>query len=224
MEKEVKKIKREDTLEFLLNIHYAKRIPTILYSFGLFINNELKGVITYGNPPGANVCNCICGDKYRNEVLELNRLVLVENKKNYASFLVANSFKLLPKPSLIISYADINFNHHGFIYQATNFIYTGKAKGREKFIDKDGKDIPERTLTRQYKKINMPRSEYLTKNNIVLTKQLPKHRYVYINANKKDKKQRKKDFKLPIKPYPKGDNINYTWDYNLQTNNQGLLF
>jgi len=224
MEKEVKKIKREDTLEFLLNIHYAKRIPTILYSFGLFINNELKGVITYGNPPGANVCNCICGDKYRNEVLELNRLVLIENKKNYASFLVANSFKLLPKPSLIISYADINFNHHGFIYQATNFIYTGKAKGREKFIDKDGKDIPERTLTAQYKKINMPRSEYLTKNNIVLTKQLPKHRYVYINANKKDKKQRKKDFKLPIKPYPKGDNINYTWDYNLQTNNQGLLF
>ena len=32
----------------------------------------------------------------------------------------------------------------------------------------------------------MPRSEYLIKNNITLTKQLPKHRYVYINANKKD--------------------------------------
>lgn len=224
MEKEVRKIERKDTLDWLINIHYAKRIPTIIHSFGLFINNELKGVITYGNPPGSNVCNCICGDNFRKEVLELNRLVLIENKKNYASFLVGNSLKLLPKPSLIISYADINFNHHGFIYQATNFIYTGKAKGREKFIDENNKDIPERTLTAQYKKINMPRSEYLIKNNITLTKQLPKHRYVYINANKKDKKLRKKEFKLPIKPYPKGDNKNYTWDYDLQTNNQGLLF
>ena len=224
MEKEVRKIERKDTLDWLLNIHYAKRVPLIRYSFGLFINDILKGVITYGNPPSPNVCVCICGEKYKKEVLELNRLVLIENKKNYESILVGNSLKLLPKPSIVISYADVNYSHHGYIYQATNFIYTGMGKPREKFIDKNGKDINERTLSAQYQKLKMPRSEYLKSNNITLTKQLGKHRYVYIIGDKKDKKLRKKDFKLPIKPYPKGDNKNYTWDYDLQTNNQGLLF
>ena len=223
MEKEVKKIKREDTLEFILNIHYAKRIPQIIHSFGLFVNNDLQGIVTFGNPPSFNVCKCICGDYYKYEVIELNRLVLKHNKKNYASFLVSNAIKQLPKPTIVVSYADINYNHNGYVYQATNFIYTGKGKAREKFIDKNGKDINERTLSAQYQKLKMPRSDYLKLNNITLTKQLAKHRYVYINANKKDKKQRLKDFKLPIMPYPKGDNKNYIWDYKPQ-HKQGKLF
>ena len=222
MEKKVKKIKRQDTLEFILNIHYAKRIPQIIHSFGLFVNNDLKGIVTFGSPPAQNVCKCICGDNYKSEVIELNRLVLKDNQKNYASFLISNSIKLLPKPTIIISYADLNFNHNGYIYQATNFIYTGKGKAREKFIDKNGKDINERSLAHKYQKLKIPRSEYLKLHNITLTTQLAKHRYVYIHANKKDKKQRLKDFKLPIKPYPKGNNQNYVWNYKPKT--QGLLF
>ena len=132
------------------------------------------------------------------------------------------SIKLLPKPTIIVSYADLNFNHNGYIYQATNFIYTGKGKAREKFIDKNGKDINERTLAHKYQKLKMPRSEYLKLHNITLTKQLAKHRYVYIHADKKQRKQRLKDFKLPIKPYPKGNNQNYVWNYKIET--QGLLF
>ena len=222
MAKEVRKIKREDTLEFILNIHYAKRVPQIIHSYGLFEDNNLKGVVTFGSPPSQNVCKCICGDIYKSEVLELNRLVLKDNKKNYASFLVSNSIKNLPKPSIIVSYADLNYNHNGYIYQASNFIYTGKAKAREKFVDKNGKDINERTLAHKYQKLKITRSEYLKLNNIKLKTQLGKHRYVYIHASKKDRKQRFRDFKLPIKTYPKGDNINYFWNYNIKE--QGLLF
>jgi len=40
MEKEVRKIERKDTLDWLINIHYAKRMPSITYSFGLFYKNE----------------------------------------------------------------------------------------------------------------------------------------------------------------------------------------
>ena len=222
--KEVKKIDRKETLDWLLNIHYAKRVPMIKFSFGLFVNKQLKGIITYGNPPAQNVCKCVCGESYKNEVLELNRLVLIENKKNYASFLVGNSIKFLPKPSIIVSYADINYHHHGFVYQATNFIYTGKAKGREKFIDKNGKDINERTLSRHYQKLKMPRSQYLTINQIKLTKQLPKHRYIYIVGNSKQKKERLKNLKLKIETYPKGDNKNYDWKYQTnQSMKQGEL-
>jgi hypothetical protein len=66
-------------------------------------------------------------------VLELNRLVLKYNKKNEASMLVGKSIKLLPKPKIIISYADISQNHIGYIYQATNFIYTGLSAKRKEW-------------------------------------------------------------------------------------------
>ena len=88
-------IKYNDTKPFILNIHYAKRIPSITYSFGLFFKNELVGIVTYGSPPSQSLCRGIAGDECRKIVLELNRLVLKNNIKNEAAFLVANSFKLL---------------------------------------------------------------------------------------------------------------------------------
>ena len=70
----------------------------------------------------------------------------------------------------------------------------------------------------------MPRSQYLTINQIKLTKQLPKHRYIYIVGNSKQKKERLKNLKLKIETYPKGDNKNYDWKYQTnQSMKQGEL-
>ena len=49
-----------------------------------------------------------------------------------------------------------------------------------------------------------------------------KHRYLYIIANKKDKKQILKNFKYPILDYPKFKNKNYKTNTNIET--QGVLF
>jgi len=43
----VEKISYEQTKPFLLGIHYAKRMPSISFAFGLFNKNNLCGVITY---------------------------------------------------------------------------------------------------------------------------------------------------------------------------------
>ena len=201
----VKPIKRDETLTWLKNIHYAKRIPMIMYAFGLYKDNVLRGVVTYGKPVGKDLCICICGKKYKSEVTELNRLVLQFNKKNEASYLVSNSFKLLPKPLIIVSYADSNQNHNGYVYQATNFIYTGLSKERLKFI-MGGKDLSERTLSGYQKGIS--RQEVIKKYNIKTEKQLGKHRYIYFLCNKSEKKQRLKDLLLKQEPYPKGKNKN----------------
>ena len=91
-------IKYEETKPFILGIHYAKRMPMIQFSFGLFFNDELVGVVCYGSPASQSLCRGIAGDEYRKKVLELNRLVLKNNIKNEASFLVSNSFKLLHRP------------------------------------------------------------------------------------------------------------------------------
>ena len=41
-------IKKDLCKEWLLYKHYAKRIPSITYSFGLFKNDILVGVLTFG--------------------------------------------------------------------------------------------------------------------------------------------------------------------------------
>lgn len=47
----VKKITRDQCTPFVLNIHYAKRWPSVSYAYGLFRGQELVGVVTYGTPP-----------------------------------------------------------------------------------------------------------------------------------------------------------------------------
>jgi len=134
------------TEPFILNIHYAKRMPSITHAYGLFEENKLVGVITYGSPPSPTLSASIAGETNKHLVLELNRLVLKNNKKNEASVLVSASFKLLPKPKIIVSFADEEKGHMGTIYQATNFIYTGSTTNETEFIDKDGNDFHYRNI------------------------------------------------------------------------------
>lgn len=135
----VESIPKEETYDWLIHKHYAHCLPNIIYSFGLFDKDKiLQGVCCYGTP--ANNHNNLMG-KFRQ--IELVRLVINElNIKNILSFFVSRTFEMLDKPLSLISYADDGKNHHGYIYQATNWIYTGlggaltsiKMKMVEKFI------------------------------------------------------------------------------------------
>jgi hypothetical protein len=209
-------ISYSDTKPFILHIHYAKRLPSITHSFGLFKESELVGIVTYGSPPSQALCRGIAGDAYKNIVLELNRLVLKNNIKNEASYLVANSFKFLKKPSIIVSYADTSQNHNGYIYQATNFIYTGlsdkRTEWRQKNSNKHNKTVQEQYSLKERK--DNPDKFYVVDRP-------RKHRYIYVLANKKDKKNLLKKLKYPISDYPKFQNKNYKTDTNITT--QGLL-
>ena len=46
-------------------------------------------------------------------------------ERNVLSFFVSSCLQMLPKPMVIVSFADTSMCHHGYIYQATNWIYTG---------------------------------------------------------------------------------------------------
>ena len=136
----VKSIKKELCKEWLLYKHYAKRMCSISYSFGLFIDGNLNGVCTFGFPPNYNYNNGKCVfNNYECLTLELNRLVVNDNlKKNSLSYFVSQCLKKLPKNSCIVSYADQNNGHNGYIYQATNWIYTGVSTPKYKYIFEDG--------------------------------------------------------------------------------------
>ena len=148
MDYKVDKIQNYQCKDWLLNKHYAKRMCSISYAFGLFDNaNILVGVITFGMPPSSTLAESICGKQYKDYVLELNRLVVNEGlPRNTLSFFVSNAIKMLPSNKIIVSFADANMNHNGYIYQATNFIYTGTSSNTSKLIDKFGKEFHFRNI------------------------------------------------------------------------------
>lgn len=145
--KDVRSISNFQCKDWLLNKHYAKRMCSISYSFGLYIDNVLTGVVTFGMPPSSNLAESICGVNYKENVLELNRLVVNDElPKNTLSFFVSKSIKKLPNNKIIVSFADANMNHNGYIYQATNFIYTGVSSNTTKLIDKFGNEFHFRNI------------------------------------------------------------------------------
>ena len=161
----VEKVSYKVAKKWLLNYHYAKRTCNIMYSFGLFLGDKLSGVITFGMPPSSTLCSSICGSEFKKNVLELNRLITLDNlPKNSLSKFVSESIKMIGKDVIIVSFADANQNHNGYIYQATNFIYTGVSSNTSKLVDKFGNEFHFRNIG-HYQKNN--------KLNVSLVKRRP---------------------------------------------------
>lgn len=143
----VERISYEDCKEWLLYKHYAKRLCSISFAFGLYIDNVLQGVCTFGMPASSTLATSICGKDFKKYVLELNRLVVNEGlRKNTLSFFVSKSINKLPNNKIIVSFADANQSHTGYIYQATNFLYTGLSSNTTKLIDKSGNEFHFRNI------------------------------------------------------------------------------
>jgi hypothetical protein len=212
-------IKNEETYPWLLKKHYAKRIPQIMYAFGLYDGTSLVGICTYGIPASPALCMGVCGKEYSDKVLELNRVCLLDNKKNQASFLVANSIKLLPMPSIIVSYADTDKGHIGYVYQATNFLYTGLSANRVDWTIKGQEHKHSKTIS-DGMTLESIKEKY--GDDFYYVERSRKHRYIYFHGNKKQKKELKFLLKYEILDYPKGASKKYDSGKNVET--QELLF
>mgnify|MGYP003138104375 FL=1 len=214
----VQPIKPSETHEWLLYKHYAKRLPSISYAFGLYQDKILIGICTFGSPPSNALCIGVCGEENRDKVMELNRLCLNDHKvKNLTSYFLSNCLKLLPNNKIIVSYADTSQNHHGYIYQATNWLYTGLSVKRTdaKIIGEEDNNKHSRHLFDKYGTINQTKEHYPDK--ITWVDRPQKHRYVIFTGSKKEKKILKKALNYKIQPYPKGDNKKYDASYKPST-------
>jgi hypothetical protein len=200
--------------DWLLNKHYAKRMCSISYAFGLFDDaNRLQGICTFGSPPSRSLCVGVCGIKNVHKVNELNRFIINNNEKNIASFFIGKCLKLLPKDLIIVSYADTSQNHHGYIYQATNWIYTGLSAKRTERYDIHNPNKHSKSVTEQ-KGVNYA--------DLAVRERPQKHRYIYFTGSKTQKKNLRKALNYEQKEYPKGDNQNYDASYVPRT--QAKLF
>jgi Ni,Fe-hydrogenase III small subunit len=194
-------IQSHDANYLIMNVHYAKRKPSITYAFGLFENENLVGVVTYGTPASSTLLRGVCGEEWASNVLELNRLVLVNNKPLEASRLVGASLQLLPKPKIVVSYADTKQSHEGIVYQATNFLYTGLST---KFQDPVVKGLEhQHHATYAHGLTNKQLIEKFGADNVYFIERSRKHRYIIFVGSKTDKKEMSKALKYKTLPYPK---------------------
>src|ERR1019366_3114745 len=111
--------------------------------------------------------------------------------KNTLSFFVSGCLDLMPKPSCIVSFADPNNHHHGYIYQATNWFYSGltQSGGKDKQWILNNREYHAKSITVEWMKNTFGREKYndnlnMTDNWIKLggtvkENYLRKFRYLY---------------------------------------------
>tara|TARA_R110000868_G_scaffold335665_1_gene596545 strand:- start:1145 stop:1801 length:657 start_codon:yes stop_codon:yes gene_type:complete len=212
-------IKSEETEPWLLKKHYARRMCPISFAFGAYKNNILVGVVTYGVSASSTLRQGVCGKKWTDNVYELNRLCCA-NEKNFASEFVAKSMQMLPKPTIVVSYADTEQGHVGYVYQATNFLYTGLST---KFKDPKVKGLEhQHHATYAHGLTNAEVIEKYGEDNVYFVERARKHRYVFFVGSKIDKKKMRNDLTYEVLPYPKGDSTKY--DVGGTVSTQELLF
>jgi hypothetical protein len=215
-------IQSYETEPWLLKKHYAKRIPPISFAFGLYEGAILVGVCTYGVPSSATLRDGIAGADNSKFVLELNRLCIESSNKNAASYLVGGSLRMLPKPSIVVSYADTAQNHIGYVYQACNFMYTGLSAKRTDWKIKGMEHLHSQTIVDLSKNLDGSRVQFMREKfgkDFYLLERSRKHRYIYVTGKSRNLKN---SIKYSQEPYPKGTSQKY--DAGNQVEIQHLLF
>jgi hypothetical protein len=104
--------------------HYLHRKPNISFSFGLYLDGDLGGVVTFGTPASRHLQISACRSD-PSLVTELNRLWVSDDlPRNTESWFVSRALRMLPA-RIVVSYADTAHGHQGYIYRALSFRYAG---------------------------------------------------------------------------------------------------
>ena len=128
----VREIEREKANAIIIKNHYSHKVYNASYiHLGVFINNNLVGVLQYGsamNP--ASGSSVVEGTQIEN-FLELNRMWIDDSAGNTSeSQAISCSIRYIkhryPKVKWIQSFADERCGCYGIVYQACSFAYYGE--------------------------------------------------------------------------------------------------
>lgn len=118
------------------NWHYSRSLPVgKSVKVGAWEDGKFIGVVIFAYGANNNI-----GKPYGLQQVECCELVRVAlaNHKTAVSKIVSIALRFLKKHSpgvrLVVSYADTAQGHHGGIYQAGNWIFTGTSKGATQYV------------------------------------------------------------------------------------------
>lgn len=181
------------------NWHYSKCLPIgKLVKVGVWENEKYIGCVIYSRGTAKDL-----GTKYgltQGECVELTRVALKSHEAPVSQIL-AISLKMLKKSNpglkLVVSFAAQSENHHGGIYQATNWIYSGESDVIADAIYK-GRRVANRVLSELVQKSKCSVNELEQRGIIKDVRRFRKYRYL-MPLNKATKKS----IMHLHKPYPK---------------------
>lgn len=122
--------------------HYSRSMPTPpLVKIGVWEDGAYIGCVLFGRGATQNL-----GKPYGLQAIEVCELVRIALHKHTApvSRIMTIAIKMLrqqcPGLRLIVSFADPDQGHIGSVYQATNWVYTGRSTDYDKFRSPDGRE------------------------------------------------------------------------------------
>lgn len=183
-----------------LNFHYAKVVPCAIYSYNVYNeNDEWCGCILFGN--GAMNFHKLFGLN-NGEVFELVRVAL-NGKQPCTSECVSAALRQLhkdaPQIKIVLSYADMDQEHFGTIYQATNFIYLGETvQGGICGFIVNGKKLHPKTIGYHGWRASEKWLQEHVDPNARAVRSKGKRKYIWVYDKKLRKEWQKKSL-----PYPK---------------------
>lgn len=197
-----------DVQEFAIRYHYTHAARNALWRWGLWSGPVLLGIVAY-NLPTRSVCESVFGAEHYAHVWHMTRLALSDKApRNSESRLIGGSLREIrrhhPGCWAVLTYADIALGHTGFVYQATNALYTGTGGDPVFHLDENG----------------LRRGTYLSGNvNAERARQLgwtrhlgpAKHRYLYLLGSRTQKRHLRSLLQLQQLPYPKPDDEGDDW-------------
>ena len=224
------RIPKKVSAKIVSKYHYSGKLSSCRYALGLYYKTDnqhkffddteehLIGTLTYGFPKGRRVVGSIFNEDIigNRNILELTRLCVKNGfGSNIESYAISQSFKWLkkyaPDVKVLISYADPEQNHAGFIYQATNWLYQGQgafqaAPTYALRLEEDGEWMHSRNVYSRYGSSNVEHLKKQIGHTFWLKKEAEKHRYIYFLGNKRENKVFMKSLKHKLFPYPKEAN------------------
>ncbi len=218
----IKPVDRAVAMDLVVREHYLHREPTFQCAFGLCLGDVVLGVIIFGRPVSFTLCKGICGPNESGHVIEITRLWVNDLvPKNGESFLIGGSLRLLRARNspfdIVVSFADTSAGHLGRVYQATNFLYTGKnlpmrdpvPLGHVGHRLTAGKTTD---LKAWYRTTTGKEPEGLStfdlmelkfgKGKVGWVERSIKHRYVLFNGNRRRNRALVKELRYKVLPYP----------------------
>lgn len=187
---EVRRIDSKTAKEYIKKHHYSHGYhngPSPCY--GLFDNEQLIGVLMFATPCSENVRRSVFGDEYKDSVIELHRLHILDvTPRNAESYFISRCLKLLkrdrPHTKAVLSFSDKTEGHEGVIYKATNAYKLGSTGSSTFFMDENG-----RLRHPRQNGVNITK-EIAKEKGWTPVKRSAKNRYLYLLPRNKSERKR----------------------------------
>ena len=185
---------------FLVSEHYLHTLPAgTQLAFGVFLGSSLAGALSLGVGPKNG--HALVQGAGQDDCLTLTRFFLDDRlPRNSASRVLGMVMHVLQRHTnllFVLTYADPMHGHVGTIYQATNWLYTGRSEATPLYDLGNGIPRHSRSLGHAYGTRSVA---YLNAQGIDvrLVAQGRKHRYMHLLG-----RGVRERLTVPVLPYPK---------------------